>query len=710
MKNTRLSLFWKCFFTYLISTLIFICVQVYMFSETSRLWEKSYTDQIESSLNHNAKALSGDLANLYFLPRIMNISEDFNTLTREKTVYSSKHSRFISYSMNNLSDQISFFEPISDVIIHLRKSGICITPDSFYPSIQKLTDTFQYRETDLINEIEKKPAQSTSLQMLPCDSVTIKNAGIEDYVTCVMKESADNCTYIFLIEKAKLYDYFQLDSLPKSVHFVLSDQNGTVLLDNDPSAAAVKQQTEAFVTFTTEIPAVKASASISIPRSFFKSVTREAQQTVYLIISLSLFLGLILSFAFSRINSQPIRELISAQQIPAEKQSKNELVTIYNYLSESKEQQHSMQEKLLSGLLMRVFSGLTVSDEDFNGIAENSVLRAVSARIAVVRFKNTHENQEFQSLMLYQLKEYMPPEFIIEPMNRQELGLVLPAADEAVFKLKAYLNEVNSDLTDSARIICGVSAPFSGSEGISIAVRQARFTLPNGNECFSIFSGSGELSQQKSQLRDYKEFQVALFNWNIKKVDELIQEFADAVMKQSSTAAQEVFYTLLTFIKDAAAAVDVPSAIFKEYTYARDISADANIRRLNELTNYLFEKKVTCQSDEKKLRNREIVSYLRSHYDDPLLSAVSVAEVYGCSERTIKNILSEETGMSFASYLSDVRMQKAGELLRDTTLDASMIAEKVGLTTSTFYRNFKNYYHLPPAGYKSQFSGEDTDQ
>ncbi len=707
MKNMRISLFWKCFIMFLISTLIFMCVQFYMFGETASLWEKSYTEQIESSLNHNAKALSTDLENLYYLPKIMNISEDFSVLTKEKTIYSSQHSRYISYTMNNLSDQTAFFKPMYDVIIHLQKSGICITPTSFYMTLDEVSQTYQYEHTNLIEAIENKPAQNTSLEMLPCDRIVIRNSRAGDFVTCVMKESADNCTYIFLIEKAKLYDYFQLDSLPDSVYFILSDQNGNILMENGSPNVDAGALAKKFVTFTTEIPAVNATASISIPRSYFRSVTHEAQQRVYLIMLLSLLVGLTLSYVFSSLNAQPIRELIHAQQIPTEKQSKNELVTIYNYLSESKEQQRSMQEKLLSGLLARAFSGLVVSAEDFAGIAEDSVLRAPHARVAVVRYKDTHENQEFQSLMLYQLKENMPSEFIIEPLNRQELGLVLPVADEAVFKLKTYLDEINKDLAEFNRIICGVSAPFSGSEGISNAVRQARFSLPSGTERFAIFSDSAE-PQQNTQTLDYKEFQAALFNWNIKKVDVLIQEFADAVMKQSSAVAQEVFYTLLTFIKDAADAINVPHDFFNEYTFTRSISGDANIRRLNALTNYLFEKKAASQSDEKKIRNREIISYINNHYEDPLMSSAIIAEIYGWSERTIMSILNEETGMSFANYLTKLRMQKAGEMLRDTTLDAAVVAEKVGMTMSTFYRNFKKHYHMTPAGYKAQFTGEEA--
>ena len=81
-----------------------------------------------------------------------------------------------------------------------------------------------------------------------------------------------------------------------------------------------------------------------------------------------------------------------------------------------------------------------------------------------------------------------------------------------------------------------------------------------------------------------------------------------------------------------------------------------------------------------------------------------IAEMYDRSERTINTIMNEETGMSFSSYLAGIRMQKAGEMLRETPQEIVVIAEKCGLTMSTFYRNFKKHYHMTPAEYKAQFS------
>lgn len=709
MKMKNLSLFWRCFTTFLISTLIFSCVQVFSFRKTSSLWQDSYTEQVQSSLLHNAEALSNDLYNFYYLPKIMNISSDYKELSYLKKIDSATHSRFVTLTMNDLSDQTEFFIPAYDIIVHMRKSDICVTPYTFYMSQDECFSSYKYNDKSIQYEIQKKESKNHSLEMFPCDAISIRERIGNEFFTCVLKESADVCTYIFLIEKNRLLDYFQLDSLPESVYFKLYDSNGNRILTEygtppEDQDATRNSKTGKFVTMTADIPVINASASISIPKSYFEGVTRDAQNAVYGVTALSLLLGLGLCFAFSQINVQPVQDLIKAQQIPKEKQSSNELVTIYNYLSESKEQNKTMKDKILSNLLVKAFSGLPLTDEDVSYLTKNTVLFSDNTRIAVARYKNVPEDSEFQSMMLYQLKHNMPESFIIEPLNRQEIGIILPADEDSVFTLKSFIDETNNDLEEKSRIICGVSSSFNGTAGIADAVQQALFSLPEDLNTFVIFSGENKDMTNQAQMPDLKEFQSALFSWNIKEIDSLLSAFADAVMRENATSAQEVFYTLLTVIKDAANVVKVPQEFFNECRYARSIPGDANIRALKVLIDYLFEQKASIQSDEKLLRNREIINYINTHYEDPMLNSTTLAEMHGLSERTINTILNDETEMSFANYLTNVRMKNAGAMLRETTLEAAEVAEKCGLTVSTFYRNFKKYYHMTPAEYKAQFT------
>ncbi|MDO4488139.1 MAG: AraC family transcriptional regulator [Eubacteriales bacterium] len=680
---------------------------MYSYYKTSSLWQESYTKQVEASLKTSAGLLSDSLYSFYYLPKVMNVSDDYHTLSYLREVNSPEHSRFLSFSINSLYDQLEYFEPASEIIINMRLSDICISPFSFYLNSESCFPNYTYSKLDIVKLIKEKEPHNHSLEMFPCDTVSIRNNTAKEYFTVVLKESSYTFTYVLLINKEKLLGYFQLDSLPENVTFKLYKNNGTLLdeyLNIDSSHKNYNSKSENFVTIKADIPVVGATAEIGIPESFFKNVTKEAQQNVYTVIVISILIGLLISIIFSKLNVQPVQNLIKAQDIPEEKRSNNELVTIYNYLSESKAHNKAMNERILSNLMIKAFSGIPLTDEEHEYMRTHTEVFSRETRTAVARFRNVHDESEYQSMMLFEFRDKMPESFVIEPLNRQEFGIIMPADEESVFALKRYIVEINKQLQDKCRIICGVSAAFNGTHGMADAIKQALFSLPEDENDFAIFSKDTSIINQSRNKPDFRDFQAALFSWNIKEIDTLLVEFADAVIKENATTAQETFYTLLTFIKDAADAVNVPQEFFDECRYARSISGDANIRAFKVLVEYLFEKKATIQTDEKLLRNKEIVSYVNTHFEDPLLSASVLADMHSLSEKTINTILNDETGMSFANYLTSVRMQKAGEMLRDTNLEAVEIAEKCGLSISTFYRNFKKAYKMTPVQYKAQFT------
>ena len=62
----------------------------------------------------------------------------------------------------------------------------------------------------------------------------------------------------------------------------------------------------------------------------------------------------------------------------------------------------------------------------------------------------------------------------------------------------------------------------------------------------------------------------------------------------------------------------------------------------------------------------------------------------------------KETGMSFISYLTNVRLEHAVELLNTTADKSYMIAEKVGYTEPNYFSYvFKKKYGVSPSKYRT---------
>lgn len=71
--------------------------------------------------------------------------------------------------------------------------------------------------------------------------------------------------------------------------------------------------------------------------------------------------------------------------------------------------------------------------------------------------------------------------------------------------------------------------------------------------------------------------------------------------------------------------------------------------------------------------------YLADHYDDAELTLAKVAEHVGLSEKYFTNRFTKETGETFSNYLTQLRIQKARELLRTTTFKSYEIGRNGGL-------------------------------
>ena len=97
---------------------------------------------------------------------------------------------------------------------------------------------------------------------------------------------------------------------------------------------------------------------------------------------------------------------------------------------------------------------------------------------------------------------------------------------------------------------------------------------------------------------------------------------------------------------------------------------------------------------------------------DVNLTIREIGEMVGYSDQNyFSRVFKQRTGMSFIAYLTQVRMNKAKELL-STQMSIAEIADAVGYQhRNTFISNFKEYSGLTPNDYRKRFlMGETTDE
>lgn len=93
----------------------------------------------------------------------------------------------------------------------------------------------------------------------------------------------------------------------------------------------------------------------------------------------------------------------------------------------------------------------------------------------------------------------------------------------------------------------------------------------------------------------------------------------------------------------------------------------------------------------------EIQAFLRENYYCDLSLNELAATKYYMNPNYLSRLFKAVTGIGFSKYLLTLRMEKAKELLADTSLSIGEIASMVGYTsTSYFIANFKKYFGETP--------------
>jgi len=95
--------------------------------------------------------------------------------------------------------------------------------------------------------------------------------------------------------------------------------------------------------------------------------------------------------------------------------------------------------------------------------------------------------------------------------------------------------------------------------------------------------------------------------------------------------------------------------------------------------------------------------YIDRHYMDPSISLNSIAAQVNLSPCHFSAVFSQETGQTFKEYLTEIRIRKAKELLRTTTLKAFEICYQIGYNDPHYFSHvFRKNTGLTPGEFRLQ--------
>ena len=99
--------------------------------------------------------------------------------------------------------------------------------------------------------------------------------------------------------------------------------------------------------------------------------------------------------------------------------------------------------------------------------------------------------------------------------------------------------------------------------------------------------------------------------------------------------------------------------------------------------------------------------YLEESYSDPDLNIDAVCRLLNVSAAYFSTIFKKETGKTFVSYLTDIRMEKAAEKLLNGDEKSYVVAEEVGFTDPNYFSYvFKRRFGVSPSKYRNRMGDE----
>lgn len=166
----------------------------------------------------------------------------------------------------------------------------------------------------------------------------------------------------------------------------------------------------------------------------------------------------------------------------------------------------------------------------------------------------------------------------------------------------------------------------------------------------------------------------------------------------------DIFYCVQEFLKKLKAEPpEVPESVV-------DIKRVPKVIESVEMTKaYLIEAFTAALQARDRASNdrygsviRDAKEYIRANFSQSDLSLNRIAAHIGVSPSYFSSIFKQETGQSFVEYLTQVRMERACELLKCTSYRTSEIGEQVGYNDSHYFSAaFKKAMGQSPKEYKA---------
>lgn len=723
-KNT---VFMKTFITLSVITFLpLICISLFFSNMAERFWRsENYTSSQQSIIQY---ASDVDL-------RIISIQNECHRLSTDANVLS-----FIfDPSFHNISRNTQIMKSLSDIC----ESDSAVEEVCLYSNFYHLildSDGNGYHFNTYPDQAALNLYQSGNYQSIMLRSSNFSSPVFGDCVTVfgnIPEHSVDDLgCIIFNINKEKVFSPRNHSSILMTAisdgngEYLYSNENVPDFLQTDEFKAQLEKESSPFI-YKNYIILTADSSSTDwqyigvIPMPDFLGHYQNLSFTFMGIAFVMLFLSLLMSFIAARRIYRPLKNLVFSIKFPDEDPlaATNE----YQYLEHTFHSISTAMDEMRPNIKYSFFYSLIVQEPYSSDEIQNQ-LRFIGEGFSecgyglilfvIDQYEELMKKSEEYSpeLCNYQLTELIKSEFsrqypyALVHMNPSSWALVIniDSSESAQFRaLKQHFDTAANSLPFEMYVI--LSSLYQNISDLPYAYKEAQETLH-----FLRFSKTKEeklpgqtplylnTKLEEELLQTIQTGSAAGFEDIFRRLKEQLPVICSSPDDFKDIAAHIVnrIIELMINLKIDTRSTPELARFFTELQNARDF--DSILLLLKNTAMEAMYSICTYNTSHPDKNIEKLLTYIHTHIHEDI-SLTSLSDVCHMSPSYISRLFKKELDIGFVEYLNRFRVQRAEQLLKETTLSVEQVGYQVGFTNiRSFLRVFKQYTNISPGQYRTE--------
>ncbi len=746
----------KLLVTYIIITIITILLFAYSYYNVANSIREEKISEMLFSLERDSKVIDEHIVktkrmlyNLFLDDNLQRIASINTSLTSAQHYWLlDVHRQMGKYELTGgtIAEVLIVFNPNIPFMMTTRQ--IVTVPYYYYDKA-----LFKYSDMDYQNFTEsviKAAYNNPDGVFLPSRNVDIHSVGSIDVITFVQELRIPG---IKMSPVALIFinsDYMKNLIIPfllgDSGWFCITDVKGEILFEENYSEQLLLKPSDTPKTYVLGSDTVLHVASaetnlsyyVSLPEVWVNDQMRPFWVGFYLVVSITLIVGLAIASLFAYYNIKPvyhiIRKLDSKFSVDKKSRAYDYIEKSFDTIMTSNEEMTDKLEKwspiIKSGIYERLFKGGIINEQEFQIAPEIKSTITESYRVVTVGWHCYPSKIMQYSLrqIVSSLSDYASQYFnkcVIHPLDDQKAAMLFSCDS---FKDEKHMMELMEEITN--RLSCqfnmlfaiGIGGEYNEPSLISVSCFEAKKALG----VIKDWSGSRVIRYDcfTSRSKGYEfsfEHMDKLYNYILAGDEKSIKILIDQIYNRNFHDKVHNDSDFEQFYDDFVRILDKVSSEMSIENIVNHIPLLSDFSGALEIMNFfigIFEKVVLVSKSNKMQDSKKLLydmlDYIESNYNNPDLSLQNIAHRFSMSDKYISLFIKEKTGDNFYKIVEKKRLSKAALLMTETDKSISEISELLGYTsTNTFYKAFRRKYGMSPTIWRdkqAKSSNTDTDE